>query len=243
MNTLFKFSVPAWLFLGLGASYMLPRLWSVTSNATAWVGVPWQAAAGVLLAGSLVFLAVGVRARTEDRFPNGSPPLGTLDATAYMDAAEYTWPSGERRILLADERAALKWLLDTVRGTPVVAEAPASGYTVDGEQVSYDYYRAGGLRVASITGLPTFLGQHQYEQRPGEQIGPRASAARAFFETTDLAEARRLLRDLRIGYVYIGQLERLLFDEAALRKFDILAEAGEMRVAYQNAGVTIYKVQ
>jgi YYY domain-containing protein len=241
MNTLFKFSVPAWLFLGLASSYMVGRLWRVTASAPAWFGVPWQAAAGVLLAGGLIFLLVGVRARTEDRFPNGSPPLGTLDATAYMDAAEYTWPSGDHRFRLATERAALKWLLDTVDGTPVVAEAPAGGYVVDGEQVGFDYYRAGGLRVASITGLPTFLGQHQYEQRPGEQIGPRSVDARAFWSTTDLAEARRLIDELRIGYVYVGPLERLLFDPAALRKFDVLAEAGELRIAYQNPDVTIYE--
>jgi YYY domain-containing protein len=242
MNTLFKFSVPAWLFLGLASSYMLARLWRLTSSAPAWLGVPWQAAAGFLLAGSLVFLFVGVRARVEDRFPNGSPPLGTLDATAYMDTAEYTWPNGERVLRPAGDRAALKWLLENVSGAPVVAEAPAGGYVVDGEEVGFDYYRAGGLRVASITGLPTFLGQHQYEQRPGEQIGPRASAARAFWTTTDIAEARRLMRELRVGYVYVGQLERLLFDADALRKFDILAEAGELRVVYQNDDVTIYEV-
>ncbi len=243
MNTLFKFSVPAWLFLGLASSYMLARLWRATSAAPAWVGVPWQAAAGILLAGSLIFLLVGVRARTEDRFPNGSPPLGALDATAYMDTAEYTWPNSNHIIRLANERAALKWLLDNVKGTPIVAEAPAGGYVVDGEQVGYDYYRAGGLRVASATGLPTFLGQHQYEQRPGEQIGPRSTDARAFWTTTNLAEARRLIRDLRIRYIYFGQLERILFDQAALSKFDVLTQAGELRIVYQNEDVTIYEVQ
>ena len=242
MNTLFKFSVPAWLFLGLASSYMLARLWRATSAAPAFLAVPWQAAAGALLAGSLIFLFVGVRARVEDRFPGGSPPVGTLDATAYMDDAEYTWPSGDHRIRLANERAALKWMLANVRGTPVVAEAPAGGYVVDGEEVGYDYYRAGGLRVASITGLPTFLGQHQYEQRPGEQIGPRSVASQRFFSTTDIAEARRLLRELRVGYVYVGEMERLLFSPSALRKFDALAEAGELRVAYQNDDVTIYEV-
>ncbi len=43
-------------------------------------------------------------------------------------------------------------MLANVKGTPVVAEAPAGTYTVGGEQVAYDYYRAGGLRVASMTG-------------------------------------------------------------------------------------------
>jgi len=51
------------------------------------------------------------------------------------------------------------------------------------------------------------------------------------------------LKDLHVGYVYIGQLERLLFSADALRKFDVMAELGELEVAYQNPAVTIYHVK
>ena len=197
MNTLFKFSVPAWLFLALAGGVMLPVVWAAAGRAPAWIGAPIRGALGVMLVGGLVFLVVGVPARVDDRFPGARPPLGTLDGTAYMTVGRYTWPGGEHTIELAPEREAIRWLLDNVTGTPVIAEAPAGGYEVDGLPVGYDYYRAGGLRVASLTGFPTFLGQHQYEQRPGDQVGRRFDQGKEFFSTTDFARARELIQELR----------------------------------------------
>jgi uncharacterized membrane protein len=242
MNTLFKFSVPAWLFLALAGGVMLPVVWAAAGRAPAWIGAPIRVALVVMLAGGLVFLVAGVPARVQDRFPGARPPLGTLDGTAYMTVGRYAWPSGEHVIQLAPEREAIRWLLDNVTGTPVVAEAPAGGYEVDGLPVGYDYYRAGGLRVASLTGFPTFVGQHQHEQRPGDQVGRRFDQGKEFFATTDLARARELMETLRVGYVYVGQLERLLFSAAALRKFDVMVELGDLEVAYNSPEVTIFRV-
>jgi len=242
MNTLFKFSLPAWILLGLAGGFILARLWQLTLRAPAWLAVPWQVGAAILLAGGLVFLFAGVRMRVEDRFPGAQPPVGTLDGLAYMTVAEYDWPGSGSRIMLSGEYQALKWLLDNVRGTPIVAEAPAGNYTVEGESVSYDYYRAGGLRVASITGLPSFVGHHQYEQRPAMQVAEQGARGKEFFRTTDLTVARRLMRELHVGYIYIGRLEQILFSSDSLRKFKVLVEAGELTVAYRNDDVTIYRV-
>jgi uncharacterized membrane protein len=93
-----------------------------------------------------------------------------------------------------------------------------------------------------MTGLPTFVGQHQYEQRPGDEVSGQTAEAMTFFETTDLAKVRQLIKKFGVRYIYIGQLERLLFSPEALRKFDVLTEAGELRVAYRNPGVTVYEV-
>jgi YYY domain-containing protein len=242
MNTLFKFSVPAWLFLGLAGSVMLDRAWAAANRARSWIGLPWQTAMAGLLALGFIFLAVGVRARVDDRFPGARPAIGTLDGTAYMTVAQYTWPNEQHVIKLEHEREAIRWLLENVKGSPVIAEAPAATYSVDGADAAYDYYRAGGLRVASLTGLPTFLGQHQYEQRPGSQVGQRQATGQEFFQTTDVSYAQRLMAELRVGYIYVGVLERLLFSPDALRKFDVLVDAGVLEVAYQNPDVTIYHV-
>ena len=112
MNTLFKFSVPAWLFLALSGGVMLPVVWAAAGRGPAWIGAPIRVALGVMLVGGLVFLVAGVPARVEDRFPGARPSLGTLDGTAYMTVGRYTWPGGEHLIQLAPEREAIRWLLD-----------------------------------------------------------------------------------------------------------------------------------
>ena len=77
---------------------------------------------------------------------------------------------------------------------------------------------------------------------PNSTLAPSSTLMQAFFSTTDIARARALIRDLRVGYIYIGQLERTLFRAEALRKFDVLADLGDLRVVYSNPQVTIYRV-
>ncbi len=89
----------------------------------------------------------------------------------------------------------------------MLAEAPAGSYEVGNEWVSLDYYRAGGLRVASLTGLPTFVGPHQFEQRSADQVSLRSAKGMEFFRTTDLPP-RRLAEELQVRLVYVGQLYR-----------------------------------
>ena len=76
--------------------------------------------------------------------------VGATLALVEMGTGKILWEASDENF-----REAIRWLLDHVTGTPVVAEAPAGGYMVDGQSVTADYYRAGGLRAASFTGLPT----------------------------------------------------------------------------------------
>jgi len=248
MNTVFKFSMPAWLFLGLSTGVMLGSRWERrqrTSGSPDGRGLGetvWRAAViGLLVAGS-VFLILGVQARVRDRFPGARPAIGTLDGTAYMTVGEYTWPDSEHVIELAYDYQAIHWMLDHLSGSPLVAEAPAGGYQVAGTFQGYDYYRAGGLRVASLTGFPTFVGQHQSEQRPGDQVGRREDLGKEFFQTTDIKRTRQLVRQLGVAYIYIGALERILFPQEGLDKFEAMVESGDLQVAYRNPAVTIYRV-
>ncbi len=243
MNTLFKFSIPAWLFLGLACGVLLPRLRDGPPTIPLWLRSLWQAAAVCLILSGLLFLPFGIRARVNDRFPEARPPIGTLNGMDYMTAGMLHWPDEQHTIDLAYDYLAIQWLLEHVTGTPVVAEAPAGNYTVDGQPVAADYYRAGGLRAASFTGFPTLVGQHQYEQRPGEQVGQRFALGKEFFVTTDISRARDLARELRIGYIYVGQLERILFEQESLRKFDAMTELGDLEVVYRNLQTTIYRVK
>ena len=243
MNTVFKFGMPAWLFLSLAGAALLPRAWQALDRRPEWLAVPWQTLTALLLAAGMVFLVRGTPARVADRFPGPQPARDTLDGTAFMTVGRYDWPDAGDTIHLSYDYLAIHWLLDHVQGTPVVAEAPAGEYQVGDRSLSYDYYRAGGLRVASLTGLPTFLGQHQYEQRSGAQVAARAVIGQEFFLTTDVARTRNLIAELHVDYIYIGRLERTLFGEPSLAKFDTMVASGDLEVVYQNQEVTIYRVK
>jgi YYY domain-containing protein len=250
MNTVFKFSMPAWLFLGLSFGVLLGRRWELRGLTSA-AGAPrrqglmetvWRLAVmGLLIAGS-VFILFGLQARVRDRFPGRRPAIGTLDGTAYMTVGMYTWPDADHVIELAYDYQAIHWMLDHLQGSPVVAEAPAGGYQVEGAFQGYDYYRAGGLRVASLTGFPTFVGQHENEQRPGDEVSRRTELGQEFFRTADIERTRELARQLAVGYVYVGALERILFPQASLDKFDAMVESSDLQVAYRNPMVSIYQV-
>jgi uncharacterized membrane protein len=147
-----------------------------------------------------------------------------------MTVGSYTWPENNR-IELEYDYAALQWLIANVKGTPVVAEA------------AIPYYREGGLRVATYTGLPTFLGAHQNEQRYASQVGERDGKARDFFNTPDVARALQLIGELHVSYIYVGQLEHAVYDAAGLAKFDEMVQLGELEVVYENEKTRIYRVR
>jgi uncharacterized membrane protein len=117
-----------------------------------------------------------------------------------------------------------------VRGTPVVAEA------------NVGYYREGGLRVATYTGLPVLLGFHQGEQRYESQVRPRAAKADALFTTTSIEQALDIIDEVDISYIYVGQLERAWYPEPGLVKFRVMQQRGLLETAYENRAVTIYRV-
>ncbi len=243
MNTLFKFFIQVWVLLGIGTAAALPR---ILSGIQRWRGMwrgGWQGFFGVLLVASLAYPILGTPARLDDRFPGARPAIGTLDGMAFMTVGTYYWPDGESPIHLRYDYEAIQWLLEHVQGTPVLAEVAAGWYNVRGKDMGVDYYRAGGLRASTMTGLPTFIGQHQSEQRYDFQTGERERVAREFFQTPDENRTWELINELRVGYIYIGQLERLIFAPESLAKFERMVQDGRLQVAYRNDGVTIYQVK
>ncbi|MFQ6057480.1 MAG: DUF2298 domain-containing protein, partial [Anaerolineae bacterium] len=231
MNTVFKFYIQAWVLLGLGTAATLPRLWSFWRNrAPAGLRALWVGLFLFLLLSCALYPLLGTPARVTERFPGERPPLGTLDGMAFMAVGSYTWPE-ENRIELKYDYQAIQWLLTHVKGTPVIAEA------------SLPYYREGGMRVASFTGLPTLLGAHQSEQRYAWQVGPRAKAVQEFFDTSSIVRALALIEEHRISYIYVGQLEQAVYDPEGLAKFEQMREGGYLDLVYENERVKIYRVR
>jgi uncharacterized membrane protein len=120
-----------------------------------------------------------------------------------------------------------------VQGTPTIVEGRTP------------LYRWGG-RFSIYTGLPAVLGWdwHQVQQRGphGYMVGERATEVDAFYGVSNVTEAQAFLRKYRVSYVILGQLERLYYSEAALRKFQG-SLGGVLEVAYENEELTIYRVK
>ncbi|GAB4533644.1 MAG: hypothetical protein Kow0063_15890 [Anaerolineae bacterium] len=263
MNTLFKFYIQVWVMLGLASAYLVTYLWNalISWERMAYAGtVPsswaarsrrvilslaWQATLMLLIAAALVYPALGTPSRVRDRFDH-SPPVGTLNGMAYMTTGTLVWPQNNP-IKLEYDYQAIRWLQDHVKGTPVLAEAKIG------------YYREGGMRVASYTGLPLPLGGlHQNEQRWPDQIGQRDGQYMEFWNTADPARAWELIQELDISYIYLGQLEQTLYNPQltgvlmqwgvtffvpdGIYKFDALVDQGLLRVAYENERTRIYQV-
>jgi len=228
MNTVFKFYIQAWVLLGVACGSLLPTLWRWLAQRQGFGALAWRAVLAVLLFASLVYPVAATPVRVAERFPNAHPPVGALDGTAYMTVGVYSWPNASNRIELSYERDAIAWLWENVTGTPVIVEAPIG------------YYREGGLRASSYTGLPTLLGMHESEQRPSTQIGSRERDAETIYLTEDTNELFSLLERYRVQFIYVGQLERVLYDGPGLAKFDDLAETGRLLRVFRNDRVSIY---
>ena len=246
MNTLFKFYIQVWVMLGIAVAHLMVDLWERAARwrKVAW-SLLWQGTVVALLAAVLVYPVLGTPSRLHDRFDR-SPPIGTLDGIAYMTVGTLIWPQGNPIELKYDYQA-IRWLQEHVKGTPVLAEAKIG------------YYREGGMRVASYTGLPMPLGGlHQSEQRWPDQIGQRDALYMEFWNTDNPDRAWELIQKLDISYIYLGQLEQTLYNPNltgsliqwgvtffvpdGIRKFDALAAQGRLTVVYENERTRIYRV-
>lgn len=233
MNTLFKYYLEVWVFLAIAAAYML---WRIASAGLPELRFPrfdarfaWAGLVAVLIASSLVYTVLGTKARIDDRFADLPP---TLDGTAYMAAAQH-WER-EEYFPLGWDLQAIRWLQDNVEGSPVVLEA------------HMDQYRWGG-RIANYTGLPTIIGWpwHQIQQRFDyrERIERRARDVRLAYESTDTGTKAEILQRYDVSFVVLGDLERINYAKEGLAVFDDMARAGQLSIAYENEGATIFRVK
>jgi len=231
MNTVFKFYIQAWVLLSIASAASIPAVWRWLRGHCSRLGRwAWGGACAVLLFGSLLYPVMAIPVRVNERFPGAQPPRGTLDGMAYMTVGVYTWPDPSHPIELSYDYDAIQWLLENVKGTPVILEA------------SLAYYREGGMRVSSYTGLPTLAGAHQREQRPMGEVISREEDVKRLYETPDQTEALELIEKYDIEYIYLGQLERIAYSPQGLPKFQWMQDDGILQIVYQNSKVTIYQV-
>ncbi len=148
---------------------------------------------------------------------NGLQGEPTLDGLAYARTRDVA------------EVQAIDWLIANVpsRGS-VVLEATGGQYSQYG-------------RVSSATGVPTVLGWagHEVQWRGNDRLlRGRTEDVDRIYLAMDKAEVKPLLEKYGVTHVYVGRLERAKYPEPPLKAF-----SGGMDVAFQNDGVSIYKVR
>ena len=144
---------------------------------------------------------------------------------AYMSEAIHR--EQEQPIDLKWDQEAIRWVQDNVKGSPVILEAHLSQYHW-------------GARFAIYTGLPTVIGWpwHQIQQRTAYSfaIHDRAQDVREIYETVNDKRAVELLRQYRVKYVVVGDLERITYPGDGLAKFEGLGKK-----VFENQRTGIYE--
>ena len=245
MNTQFKFYIQVWLLLSVSAA--VTTLWVAealaTPRAAAWRPLfslgrwVFRGALGVGLLLGLLYPAFAIPAKVNDRYAPEAPR--GLDGMAYMRYALRSEEFAGRRaeFALRYDYDAIRWMQDNIIGSPTIIEEGAAA----GNQYRWS------ARFSIYTGLPTVVGWewHQRQQRAAlaaPVVEDRVADVREFYSTVDLDRAKLILQRYGVRYVVLGAMERLYNDPIGMDKFAAMVEAGDLRVAYQNPGVTIYEV-
>ncbi len=232
MNSVFKFYLQAWTLMALASGFLLWRMvtrWRASESRRVSPAIVWPVVLAALVLGAGVYPVLGTRARLADRFDTNDVPL-TLDGTEYARGTVYRGQEGP--IDLEADSEGIRWLLGNVDGSPITLEGQTP------------LYRWGG-RVSVYTGLPGVVGWewHQIQQRGvhGREVSRRVDDVDTIYSTRSPQEAARLLRKYDVSYVYVGQLERLYYPEAGIRKFDD-GMGGVLERVYAGEQVSIYRV-
>lgn len=245
MNTVFKFYIQAWLMLGIASAVALVWVFEIIAERNSqfkiqnskFLHAAFTLALAIAFFLAALYPAFAVPAKVNDRFV-ATAPRG-LDGMAYMqqaicDGARCTGRDGTS-FPLKDDYDAIKWMQDNVKGSPTIMEGNTSG-----QQYTWSN------RYSIYTGLPAVLGWqwHMRQQRGAldeRAIYDRDADITAFYETADADFARTILERYDVSYVVLGPLEKAYYAGLYLPKFDALVENGTLRVAYQNAGVTLFE--
>ncbi len=161
--------------------------------------IVWAAFAILFLLVGFIFPIYGTPSKLKERIQPDTP-IGTLSGLSYMQNAVYSTDQAPFPIEMKYDYEGINWLNAHVNGLATIAELPA------------EYYRAGGMRVASNTGLPMVIGGlHQDEQRAdvyARLVGDRQRDVNELYTTPDIQTALTIISKYDIDYIYLGQLEQ-----------------------------------
>lgn len=207
-NTMFKLTYQAFIMFGLCFGYIFIRLLAFQRTMrqlrVAIVGF-------VLFLTSVFYIQNAVNAWYGNIFEPSH--YKGLDVTAFMTTQ------------MPEDKKAIDWLNENVKGMPVVLEANGDSYT--------DYER-----ISVMTGLPTILGWRTHEwlwKSSEDAVIYRENIVKQIYTSNDEAEVRSLLKKYKVSYIYVGKLEREKFptiDDTFIKSL------GEVVYSSQNTDTT-----
>jgi YYY domain-containing protein len=220
MNTVFKFYLQVWVLWALAAVYAVYAVWRLTfawwkerrGGAALWVGRSAGAVWTVPMAG-LILLSLLYAPLAINSWTRGLREEPTLDGTQYLREVRDEFHDDQLgcKVVAGEACAAdldaIEWLNDNVEGQPIVVEATNKRAPWgEGGGTDYTFY----ARVASLTGLPTLVGQVFHEFSWGNETDvtePRIAAVVEIYETSDARRAAEIMRRYGAEYIFIGSLE------------------------------------
>jgi YYY domain-containing protein len=196
-DTMFKYTLQAWLLMGTAASCGGLYLWGLPTLAR-W-RIPAAVACGVLWIVPLLCAACVV----DSRAVGGASVLVDQRVQLSLDGARHVAP---------DDRAAIAWLAAHGREGDIVMEGVGTTYNFSG-------YNEFG-RVAALSGMPCTLGwtQHVAGWNSGLDLKGRWDIVIHVYQWPDTTTAMAELNSLNVKYIFIGSLELRDYDPKALQR-------------------------
>lgn len=228
MNTVFKFYLQAWTLLSVSAGTLLVSVWRQLPEWRPRNALLWVSGMVLLLLVAASYTLLASSAKMRDRMAPDAPH--TLDGMAFMQFAEYH--DRGQVIQLTSDYDAIRWMQESVSGSPVIVEAHTSEYKY-------------GSRYTIYTGLPGVVGWnwHQRQQRAATTptlVTDRVAAVNSFYRDADISAALEFLRQYDVRYVVVGEYERVYYPPAGLQKFERMVNAGLLDIAYANGDAVVY---
>ncbi|SHO50320.1 DUF2298 domain-containing protein [Anaerocolumna xylanovorans] len=185
-NTMFKLTYQAYILFGTSIGFIFAKF--IHKPSFVWQK-KFTVITLVLFLCTIWYSEVSVKAWYGNIFETKN--YKGLDAIAFMGNS------------MPDDYETVKWLNQNITGTPVVLEANGDSYT-DNE------------RISMATGLPTVLGWYVHEwlwHGNVAVLNQRIEDVKTLYTTADLQEAKAIIKEYHIKYIYVGKLEQDKFPE------------------------------
>lgn len=244
-NMVFRMYNIAWFILGLAMSLGMVELWKSIKGWPKFFEYGWLFIFVILLFLGLTYQITATDKKMNDRWPNVDNPPKTLDGSLFMlgnlvidgTNTPAIYKENEVDLDLSLDYEGIKFMQDTVIGSPVIVEGNTSEY------------RWGG-RYAIHTGLPSVIGWSWHTRQHNSLldravVDKRIERVEEFYNTSDINIAKEFLNRYRVSYIIVSGLERAYYSKEGLDKFVAMANQGELSIVFGDLteeSAIIYKV-